>query len=385
MKMNGSVSWIVTRAALCLTVGLLVACAGGGDKSKPAELVASAPKLGVRLAWATRIGAVNFPLNIAVDGVNNVNSAIFSVASGDGVVTAFDAANGRELWRAQAGKALAAGVGADAGFAAVVTTSNELIAFDNGREAWHQKLSNSSYTAPLVANGKVFVLGADRAISAFELADGKKLWSQKKSAEALTLRQSGVLLMVSDTLVSSASGRLLGINPLDGNVRWTTPIATARGTNDIERLVDLVGRVSNNSEVVCARAYRVSVGCVDTLRGNLLWTKPAVGMEGVQADARALFGAESDGKVVAWNRVNGERLWLTEQLANRNLSAPAVLDRAIAVGDSTGFVHFLSKTDGSPLNRMTTDGSAMAAAPVVVGNTLVVVTRNGGVFGFVTE
>jgi outer membrane protein assembly factor BamB len=372
-------------AALCLTAALLVACAGGGDKAKPAELASNAPKLGVRLAWTARVSAVNFPLDIAVAGVNNADGAIFTVADNEGVVAAFDAVSGRQLWRAQAGKALAAGVGADAGFAAVVTTSNELIAFDKGREVWRQKLGTSSYTAPLVAGGKVFVLGADRAISVFELADGKKLWSQKKSTEALTLRQSGVLLMVSDTLVSSASGRLLGINPMDGNVRWSTPIATARGTNEIERLVDLVGRVSNNSEVVCARAYRVSVGCVNTLRGNLLWTKPAVGQEGVQGDARTLFGAEADGKVIAWNRVNGERLWQTEQLLNRNLSAPAVLDKAIAVGDSTGLVHFLSKTDGSPLSRMTTDGTAMAAAPVVIGNTMVVVTRNGGVFGFVAE
>ena len=385
MKLGNVVDRCAKRAALCLTAGLLVACAGGGDKAKPAELATNAPKLGVRLAWTARVGAVNFPLDIAVTSANNATGAIVSVASGDGIVASFDAASGRELWRAQAGKALAAGVGSDAGFAAVVTISNELITFDKGREVWRQKLGTSSYTAPLVAGGKVFVLGADLAISAFELADGKKLWSQKKSTEALTLRQSGVLLMVSDTLVSSASGRLLGINPLDGNVRWSTPIATARGTNEIERLVDLVGRVSNNSEVVCARAYRVSVGCVNTLRGNLLWTKPAVGQEGVQGDARTLFGAESDGKVIAWNRGNGERLWQTEQLLNRNLSAPAVLEKAIAVGDSTGLVHFLSKTDGSPLNRLTTDGSAMAAAPVVVGNTLVVVTRNGGVFGFTAE
>ncbi len=385
MKLGNVVDRCAKRAALCLTAGLLVACAGGGDKAKPAELATNAPKLGVRLAWTARVGAVNFPLDIAVTSANNATGAIVSVASGDGIVASFDAASGRELWRAQAGKALAAGVGSDAGFAAVVTISNELITFDKGREVWRQKLGTSSYTAPLVAGGKVFVLGADLAISAFELADGKKLWSQKKSTEALTLRQSGVLLMVSDTLVSSASGRLLGINPLDGNVRWSTPIATARGTNEIERLVDLVGRVSNNSEVVCARAYRVSVGCVNTLRGNLLWTKPAVGQEGVQGDARTLFGAESDGKVIAWNRGNGERLWQTEQLLNRNLSAPAVLEKAIAVGDSTGWVHFLSKTDGSPLNRLATDGSAMAVAPVVVGNTLVVVTRNGGVFGFTAE
>ncbi len=52
------------------------------------------------------------------------------------------------------------------------------------------------------------------------------------------------------------------------------------------------------------------------------------------------------------------------------------------VGDATGFVHMLSREDGSLLNRLATDGSAIAAAPVLAGNTLVVVTRNGGVFGF---
>jgi outer membrane protein assembly factor BamB len=389
MKKSYAVSLIARLAALGvvagLTASLLTACAGGGDKSKPAELATNVPKLGVRLAWTARVGAVNFPLNIAVAAVNKDNNATFIVASGDGVVASIDAASGRESWRAQAGKALAAGVGADGSSAAVVTSSNELVTFDNGREVWRQKLGTSSYTAPLVSGGKVFVLGADRAISAFESVGGKQLWSQKRSTEALTLRQSGVLLMVSDTLVSSVAGRLVGINTLDGNIRWSTPIASARGTNEIERLVDLVGRVSSNDEVVCARAYRVSVGCVNTSRGSLLWTKPAVGLEGVQGDADTLFGAEADGKVIAWNRVNGERLWQTEQLLNRNLSAPAVLDKAIVVGDSTGLVHFLSKTDGSSLNRMTTDGSAIAAAPVVVGNTLVVVTRNGGVFGFIAE
>ena len=385
MKMDGLGRGVVTCIALCLTAGLLVACAGGGDKVQPPALAVSASKLSVRLVWSAQIGAVNFPLSMAVAGVNNTQNAILNVANSAGTVAGFDVATGRESWRAQVDKTLAAGVGSDTSFAAVVTVSNELVVFDKSREAWRQKLSSPSYTAPLISGGKVFVLGADRAVSAFELADGKKLWSQKKSAETFILRQSGVLLMVSDTLVSSSSGRLLGINPLDGNVRWTAPIATARGTNDIERLVDLVGGVSNASDVVCVRAYRVSVGCVNTLRGNLLWNKPAVGLEGVQGDARTLFGAEADGKIIAWNRVNGERLWQTDHLLNRSLSAPAVMEKAVAVGDSTGLVHFLSKTDGSPLNRLTTDGSAMAAAPVVVGNTLMVVTRNGGVFAFAAE
>ena len=38
--------------------------------------------------------------------------------------------------------------------------------------------------------------------------------------------------------------------------------------------------------------------------------------------------------------------------------------------------------DAAPLNRLDTDGSGIAAAPVAAGDTLVVVTRKGGVYGF---
>jgi outer membrane protein assembly factor BamB len=308
-----------------------------------------------------------------------------TAASSDGVVASFDAASGLLLWRAQVGKSLSSGAGVDGDLTAVVTDANELIVFNKGVLAWRQKLAGTSFTAPLLKNGKVFVLGSDRSMTAFDGASGKKLWSQKRSNEALALRQAGVLLAVGDGLVASSSGKLTGLNPLDGSVRWERSIATARGTNEIERLVDLVGRVSIHDDVVCARAYRVSVGCIDALRGNLLWTKPAVGVEGVQGDASSLFGTESDGKVIAWNRSNGEKVWVNERLIGRKLTAPVVFDNYIAVGDSAGFVHLLSKTDGAPLTRLTTDGSAIVASPVLAGKTLVVMTKSGSIFAFTAE
>jgi outer membrane protein assembly factor BamB len=201
----------------------------------------------------------------------------------------------------------------------------------------------------------------------------------------LVLRQAGVLLAVGDTLVVGLSGRLVGINPSNGTIRWEAPIASPRGTNDIERLVDLVGRVSREGDVVCARAFQASVGCVDATRGTLLWTKSAIGSVGVHGDDKYVFGVESDGKVVSWRRADGERAWVSERLRYRALTDPLVVGRSVAVGDETGLVHLLSREDGSALARVSTDGSAVIAAPVLVGGTLVVVTRNGGVYGFKPE
>jgi outer membrane protein assembly factor BamB len=168
-------------------------------------------------------------------------------------------------------------------------------------------------------------------------------------------------------------------------VRWDAPVATPRGTNDVERLVDLVGRVSRVGDSVCVRAFQSGVGCVDAGRGTLAWTKASQGYAGIDGDDRMVYGPENDGKLVAWRRSNGEQAWTTERLRYRQLTAPLALGRSVIVGDDSGTVHFLSREDGSPLTRVSTDGSAIAAAPVVADDMLVVVTRNGGVFGYAPE
>ncbi len=358
--------------------GVLTAC-GGTPKPKAAELAPNVALIGVRQAWAVRIGEVGFALTTAVSGDT------VTVASGDGTVAAIDGRNGRELWRGSAGGPLAAGVGTDGRLAAVVTQSNEVVALEGGRELWRQKLPARTYTAPFVAGGRVFVLVADRSVVALDGQTGRRLWQQQRPGEPLVLRQPGVMLAVGDTLLVGLSGRLVGLNPLNGGVRWEVPIASPRGTNDVERLVDLVGRTSRLGDVVCARAFQASVGCVNAARGTLLWTRPANGFEGVHGDDRFVFGTESDGKVVAWRRQDGERAWQTDRLQYRVLTAPLSVGRSVVVGDNTGILHLLSREDGSPLTRLATDGTPIVGAPVLAGDTLVVVTRGGGVFGFQPE
>lgn len=369
-----------TKIALGLVVlGLISGCASGPDKPKPAELAPNPGLLSAHLAWASKVGAINFPLDVKVNG------NIVAVASSEGVVASFDARTGAELWRSNVGVPIAAGVGSDGRIAAVVTRDNELVVLEAGREVWRQKLLAQGFTAPLVAGGRVFVLAADRSVTAFDAQSGRKLWNQQRPGESLVLRQAGVLLAVGDTLVAGLAGRLVGMNPFNGTIRWESPIASPRGTNDIERLVDLVGRVSRDGDVVCARAFQAAVGCVDAARGKLLWAKPAVGSIGIHGDDKFVFGAEGDGKLVAWRRADGERVWASERLRYRTLTAPLVVGRSVAVGDDTGLVHLLSREDGSALTRLSTDGSAIVASPVLAAGTLVVVTRNGGIFGFKPE
>ncbi|MGX5664116.1 outer membrane protein assembly factor BamB [Diaphorobacter nitroreducens] len=369
----------LTGASLLVSLLVMGGCSlwGGTPKPKPAELGPNVPVLGVRQAWVSQIGAQEgLELDMHVEG------SVVTVASANGDVAAIDARTGGDVWRTRLNQPLASGVGSDGRWTAVVSKGNQVIALDGGREIWRKPLPAQAYTAPLVAGKRIFVLAADRSISAFDAATGYRLWSQQRPGEPLVLRQGGVLMAVGDTLVAGLSGRLVGFNPDNGVVRWEAPLASPRGTNDVERLVEIVGRTSRVGDSLCARAFQASVGCIDASRGTVSWTQPASGGVGIHGDDTMLFGTESNGTVIAWRRTDGARAWTSDRLQFRKLTAPLVLGRSVVVGDDTGLVHLLSREDAAPLNRLTTDGSAIAAAPAVAGDTLVVVTRKGGVYGF---
>ncbi|WP_281174778.1 outer membrane protein assembly factor BamB [Simplicispira psychrophila] len=371
----------ISRAVVTtLLITGLMGCSlwgGGANKPKPAELGGNVSVMGVHQAWVAQLGS-----KASAQLVPHVNGNTITFASVDGVVASIDPRTGGDVWRANLGEQLAAGVGSDGRWAAVVSQGNELVVLEAGREQWRYRLAAQVYTSPLVAGGRVFVLAADRSIMAFDAADGRRLWSQARLGEPLILRQPGVLLAAGETLLVGVSGRLVGLNPDNGAGRWEIPLASPRGTNDVERLVELVGPASRVNESVCVRAFQASVGCVDATRVTLKWTQVSNGIVGLDGDEVTVYGTQSNGVIAAWGRNDGSRVWSSERLQYRKLTAPLLLGRSVVVGDDSGLVHFLSREDGVPLNRVITDGSGIALAPVALGDTLVVVTRKGSVYGF---
>lgn len=359
-----------------LALAALAACSSSPDKPRPAELAPAAALVGTQLVWTAQVGAHPTPV-----APRATADRVFAAGAGDSIV-ALAAESGKELWRLALGAPVTTGIGTDGDTVAVVTQNNDLVVMAAGQQLWRVRLGASAQTAPLVAGRRVFVLAADRSVSAFDGQTGKRLWTQTRTSEPLVLNQPGALLAVGDTLVAGLGGRLVGLNPLNGSVRWEAPIANARGTNEVERLVDIVGPVSRVGNSVCARAYASAVGCVDASNGRVTWSKSALGSQGLGGDDRLVFGSESDGRVLAWRRSNGDAAWNVDRLKHRGLTAPVALGRVVAVGDGAGLVHLISREDGAEMARLSTDGSAIVGAPLLAGPALVVQTRNGGVFAW---
>ena len=112
-----------------------------------------------------------------------------------------------------------------------------------------------------------------------------------------------------DTLLVGQGPKLAGLDPLRGSLRWEATLASPRGTNEIERLADLVGPAARMGDVVCARAYQSAVACVNAERGNVVWTRNAGGVNGVGADAQMVAGVDASDRLTAWRTTDGTVAW----------------------------------------------------------------------------
>ena len=364
----------LTRFALAGVCLALAACSGT-SRPKPTEIQGVPVLQDLRTNWTANIGKVDFPL------VVSARDDRIALANSQGVVAVLDASTGKDVWRLKLDQAISAGVGSDGQQLAVVTRNNELVTLQDGKVQWRKSLPAQSFTAPLVAGARVFVLTADRSVIAFDGATGRQLWTQQRPGEPLVLKQAGVMLAVKNTLVVGLSGRMVGLDPNTGVIRWESAIATPRGTNDVERLVDLVAPFDRVGDVVCVRAFQTSIGCVNADRGQGVWTRPSAGEMGVSGNENLLIAPLTNGVVQAWNRATGERLWDTERLKYRMLSAPLVTPRGVLIADNGGWLYVLSLADGALLNRIKLDSEELATAPVFAGGRYVVVTREGRVTG----
>lgn len=373
--MRGASAYAITgagRLVIFVVVLLLTACAA--ERPRPTPLEPVTPRIAGRVVWQVQVPPITFPLSIAA------RDGRFVTASDDGTVTALDAATGRVLWRSQVGGRLSAGVGSDGRFSAVVTRDNQLVVLDGDRVAWRATLTGRVLTAPLVAGERVFVLAVDRSVQAYDVLDGRFLWRQQRAGDPLTLAQGGVILPYKDDLVVGWGPRWVALDPLQGTIRWEVALAVPRGTNEVERLADLIGPAVRVGSRICARAFQAAVGCVDAERRAMIWSRSFGGSEAVAADDRVLVAAGASDRLTAWRQDTGSALWSSDRLLHRGLAGGLIVGPAAIFADQEGQVHFLDKETGVPLLRLGTDASPTVGAPVRADTTVLIAKRSGALF-----
>jgi outer membrane protein assembly factor BamB len=366
-------------AAALVTLG---AC-GEKEIDPPAELVDIEAKRNVQRAWSAGLGGDSERLRLALRPVV-VDGKLYA-ASHEGEVIALDAGTGRRLWGVKTKLALSAGPEVEGGLVVLGSSDGDIVALDasNGSERWRRAIGSEVLARPLIASDVVVIRTVDGHIEGLSSVDGASRWAVDEQVPRLTLRGTAPPVLAGDRIIAGFdNGKVLAIDPRNGDVLWDAIVNAPKGRTELERLTDIdsPARVVGDDIFVVGFQGRVAMLALDS--GQIWWARDASSYRGFAMDDENLYLTNSDSVVVAMKRSDGAVVWEQDAMKRRSLTAPALDGDALVVGDFEGYVHWLDKATGEIVAREKTDGERITNPAVTTDAGVFVQTDSGKLLAF---
>jgi outer membrane protein assembly factor BamB len=209
------------------------------------------------------------------------------------------------------------------------------------------------------------------------------LWIYDHNVPLLTLRgNSEPLVRAGVIFVGYDGGQVVALKMEDGSLMWEQTMVTTEGRTELERLSDIDGQLVFIASDLLVSSYKNRLASLAADSGRLLWFKDISSATGVVVNRTNLAISDKEGNVWLLDRRNGAESWKINQLRNRGLTRPVFYGSFIVVGDQKGYLHWIKISDGQFAAREKIGGKGFSGPPLVVGNTLYVMTNKGELSAF---
>ncbi|HVC01967.1 MAG TPA: outer membrane protein assembly factor BamB [Steroidobacteraceae bacterium] len=363
----------------------LAGCSKDKDVDQPAKLVQITTKLAVHKVWSVDVGGGKHQMLLRLGLGPALEGGVVYAASHKGVVEALRVANGRRIWRARLRLPLSAGPGAGDGLVVVGSSNGDIVALDavTGRIRWHLHVDAELLSAPAIGDSTVVMRSVDGRLQAFDETTGAKRWSIEQDVPRLSLRGIATPVIVKNEVVSGFdNGKIVAVNIDNGDTLWSTTLNAPHGRTELERLVDVDCAVAVVGDNLYATGYHGRTAQLALDSGQIWWAHKMSSDHGLAADAKNVYVSEANGTVVALRAQDGAEIWHNDTLKWRDLSAPALTQAAVVVGDFQGYLHWLDKRTGVIIARTRDSKFRISSPPIAIGNTVVVMSDGGEITAF---
>ncbi len=366
---------------LLLSVLALSGCSDDDiDIYEPDPLVDLDNKFSTEVLWSTDIGDEALDKTAKISPVYAYEK-IF-VAGNDGSVAAVNPENGKIIWKTELGVPVGGGPAVSSQLVAVGTQSGEVIVLDaeKGTEKWRRTVSSEVISSPAIGDGYVVVRTVDGKVTAFDLA-GEQKWFYDQSMPKLTLRGNSAPVIVGGGVVSGFSNGKLAVFLLEnGQIAWEKTITAPSGRSEIQRLVDVDIKPMVAGKNIYVAAYNGNLVSVKANNGETVWQRELSTFQEITLSNLMLLVTHENSYVSAVNRSNGVMLWTQKDLHRRQLSAPVSVGDYVVVTDFEGYLHWLSRKDGSLLSRREIDSDGIGAEPLVINDKVILLSYSGTLY-----
>jgi len=378
--------WFIPALAALLLLNGCSWIKSWGDKDEPeapAELVDFEATLKVGKVWSTDVGKGLDKSGRQIRPVYSEGSLF--TADYKGQLVALDAQSGRKLWEIKTDLPFTGGPGVSGQLLMMGTENGEVFAFDAsaGTQLWSATVTSEVLAAPAEADGIVVVRCIDGRVFGLDKDTGQRLWVFDHSVPLLTLRGNAPLLLRAGVVfVGYDGGEVVALKQEDGVLMWEQTLVTVEGRTELERLSDIDGQLVFVASDLLVSSYKNRLASLAADSGRLLWFKDISSATGVSVDRLNLAISDKDGNVWLLDRRNGAEAWKQDELLHRGLTRPAFYGNFVVVGDVEGYLHWINIDSGLFAAREKVGGDGFAGPPLVVDNTLYVMTKKGSLIAY---
>lgn len=344
------------RLWLVLLLAALVGCSSNETKEAedlgPKSLSGIDEEISLDQEWRHQVG--NGMGNAYARLLPGVTQAVIYAASANGVIEALTLDDGDLVWQQNLDTEITAGVGISDGKGFVATANGEVIAFTlkDGAELWRQNIKSEVLAVPVAQGDNLAIQTVDGKLHVLNVDTGRTRWSYDSNLPNLSLRGTSQPVFHGGMIIAGfASGKVVGLNSKDGMVLWQERIGIPAGRSELERLVDVDGRLLIQGDSLFVSGYQGHVMAIDLRNGKVIWKLEASSYHGPLNGLGNIYLVSADDHVMAIDDQTTNEVWSQSDLEGRQLSEPVMFANHIAVADFEGYIHLIKQLDGTIVGR----------------------------------
>lgn len=330
---------------------------------------------GVRAPGPARKGGWSHPTDAVVHAEPVVVDGVVYTTSGDGTVSALDAATGAVRWRFQTGGSIRFDHAVVDGTVFAANGSGRLVALDaaTGRMKWSRRINVDSDL--VVVAGRVYVWARNPAwfggaeVVALNGASGKRLWTFQPDGDVLT---PDPVLAGSVVHAGSDHGVVYALDAASGAQKQRFQVGGGRDHTYLARAGGVVYAASADGEVQALEAASGKVRWSSRIDGVVDFRPVVVG--------GAVYLGSRDGTTYALDARSGTWLWSflaeRENIAYNYKWDVAVAQGFVYVGSTDDRLYALDAATGTARWSFPLGGD-LTSGPVVEGGTVHVGDNEG--------
>ncbi len=261
------------------------------------------------------------------------------------------------------------------------TNNGNAISLDakTGKVQWIERLSSEVLSVSPSQNGRVAFRTVDGKLHGLSSSTGELIWQQTQASPTLTLNGASVPILIGPLVVAGFdNGKIAAYQLQNGQKTWEVTVAKARGNTDLDRIIDIDGKIMSLGSALFAASLNGNINGIDLSKGATAWANSFSSSTGVNVHPDGLYSSDSKGNIWRINPQTGDPAWKMDDLQRYHPTLPALAGNSLlAIGDKKGNIHWVNTKTGLFVARSKGDPAGYSVEPEVSGNAIYAIGRGG--------